>query len=102
MRLPEARLMAHEIAGRQGPYQRVLLKLSGEALMGDRGMGIDPVIANRIADEVVAVTQSGIEVAIVIGGGNFFRGARAEEMGMDRVAADHVGMLATVMNALML
>jgi uridylate kinase len=84
------------------PYSRVLLKLSGEALMGRREWGIDPEIVGRIADEVVQAATSGVEVAIVIGGGNFFRGARAAESGMDRVAADHVGMLATVMNGLML
>lgn len=84
------------------PFRRVLLKLSGEALMGDRGVGIDPLVVARIADEVVAAARGGIEIALVVGGGNFFRGARAAESGMDRVAADHVGMLATVMNALML
>ena len=94
--------MGHDEAVERRPFQRVLLKLSGEALMGDRAMGIDPSVVSRIADEVVAASRSGVEVALVIGGGNFFRGARAAESGMDRVAADQVGMLATVMNALML
>lgn len=84
------------------PFKRILLKISGEALMGDRGLGIDPLVVARIADEVVAAARSGVEIALVVGGGNFFRGARAAEVGMDRVAADHVGMLATVMNALMI
>ena len=94
--------MGHDQTAGPRPFRRVLLKLSGEALMGDRGGGIDPLVVARIADEVVDAAKSGIEVALVIGGGNFFRGARAAEVGMDRVAADHVGMLATVMNALML
>ena len=84
------------------PYRRVLLKLSGEALMGKGDHGIEPSVVGQIADEVIESMSRGIEVAIVVGGGNFFRGARAAEVGMDRVAADHVGMLATVMNGLML
>jgi uridylate kinase len=83
-------------------YTRVLLKLSGEALMGRRESGIDPQIVAGIADEVADAAKSGMEIALVVGGGNFFRGARAAEVGMDRVAADHVGMLATVMNGLLL
>jgi uridylate kinase len=83
-------------------FSRVLLKLSGEALMGQRGWGIDPAMVGQIADEVIVATREGVEVAIVIGGGNFFRGTRAAEAGIDRVTADHVGMLATVMNGLML
>jgi len=84
------------------PYKRILLKLSGEALMGDKQYGIDP---NRIADyaqEIKAVVEKGIEVAIVIGGGNIFRGLAAASNGMDRVQGDHMGMLATVINGLAL
>ena len=94
--------MALEKPDEPRPFKRVLFKLSGEALMGERDWGIDPGVVARIADEVCEAMALGVEVAIVVGGGNFFRGARAAESGMDRVAADHVGMLATVMNALML
>ncbi len=81
-------------------YQRVLLKLSGEALMGELGYGIDPPVIKRIAGEVAEVRALGVEVAIVIGGGNIFRGAGLAGAGMDRVTGDYMGMLATVMNAL--
>jgi uridylate kinase len=81
-------------------YKRILLKLSGEALMGDGQYGIDPGTISRIAEEVVALTKAGVEVGMVIGGGNIFRGAGLAEAGMDRVTGDHMGMLATVMNAL--
>ena len=81
-------------------YKRVLLKLSGEALMGDQGFGIDPQIVLRIANEVKDVHALGVQIAIVIGGGNIFRGIKASEEGFDRVTADHMGMLATVVNAL--
>ena len=81
-------------------YQRVLLKLSGEALMGDLEYGIDPVVIKRIAGEVAEIHELGVEVAIVIGGGNIFRGAGLAGAGMDRVTGDYMGMLATVMNAL--
>lgn len=81
-------------------YRRVLLKLSGEALMGEADYGIDPVLIKRIASEVAQVSNMGIEVAIVIGGGNIFRGAGLAGAGMDRVTGDYMGMLATVMNAL--
>ncbi len=84
------------------PYGRILLKLSGEALMGETPYGIDPAVLNAVADEIHAVHSSGIEMGIVIGGGNIFRGLRASEYGMGRVAADHMGMLATVMNAIAL
>lgn len=83
-------------------YKRILLKLSGEALMGERQYGIDP---NRLADyaeEIKAVTDKGVEVAIVIGGGNIFRGVAGASRGMDRVQGDHMGMLATVINGLAL
>jgi uridylate kinase len=88
----------------EGPvlYRRVLLKLSGEALMGQADYGIDPVLIKRIASEVADVSKLGIEIAIVIGGGNIFRGAGLAGAGMDRVTGDYMGMLATVMNALAL
>ena len=81
-------------------YRRVLLKLSGEALMGELDYGIEPDVIQRIASEIAAVQKLGIEVAIVIGGGNIFRGAGLARAGMDRVTGDYMGMLATVMNAL--
>ena len=81
-------------------YKRVLLKLSGEALMGDQAYGIDPKVLNRIAGEVKQILDSGVQVAIVVGGGNIFRGKGLADAGMDRVTGDHMGMLATVMNAL--
>ena len=83
-------------------YRRVLLKLSGEALMGSRSYGIDPVVADQIASEVAEVSRLGIELAVVIGGGNIFRGLAASAKGMDRATADNMGMLATVMNSLAL
>jgi uridylate kinase len=83
-------------------YRRVLLKLSGEALMGQTDYGIDPTLIKRIAAEVAEVSRLGVEVAIVIGGGNIFRGAGLAGAGMDRVTGDYMGMLATVMNALAL
>lgn len=81
-------------------YRRVLLKLSGEALMGDLDYGIQPLVIKRIANEIAKVRDAGVEVAIVIGGGNIFRGEGLARSGMDRVTGDHMGMLATVMNAL--
>ncbi|HLO52118.1 MAG TPA: UMP kinase [Kamptonema sp.] len=83
-------------------YRRVLLKLSGEALMGSLGYGIDPVVVQDIAQEVAEVVSEGIQVAIVVGGGNIFRGVKAAAAGMDRATADYVGMIATVMNAITL
>src|SRR5271157_2067583 len=83
-------------------FRRILLKLSGEALMGAQGFGIDPATAARIAEGVEEVRKLGVEVGIVIGGGNFIRGVAASESGIDRVVADHMGMLATVINALAL
>jgi uridylate kinase len=83
-------------------YQRILLKLSGEALLGNEDYGIDPVIIHRIAVEIGDVTRLGVQVAIVIGGGNIFRGAGLAKSGIDRVTGDHMGMLATVMNSLAL
>jgi uridylate kinase len=83
-------------------YRRVLLKLSGEALMGNLGYGIDPEVVKDIGQEVAEVVATGVQVAIVVGGGNIFRGVQAASAGMDRANADYVGMLATVMNAMML
>ncbi len=81
-------------------YRRVLLKLSGEALMGAGDFGIDPAVMKRVAAEIAALSQAGFELALVIGGGNIFRGAGLAGGGMDRVTGDHMGMLATVMNSL--
>ncbi len=83
-------------------YQRILLKLSGEALMGRYDYGIDPDILHRIAGEIADLSHKGIQVAVVIGGGNIFRGAGLAQGGMDRVTGDHMGMLATVINSLAL
>ena len=81
-------------------FKRILLKLSGEALMGESDYGIDPGIISRLASEVKQISDSGVQVAIVIGGGNIFRGAGLAQSGMNRVTGDHMGMLATVMNSL--
>ncbi|ALQ97538.1 UMP kinase [Xylella fastidiosa] len=81
-------------------YRRVLLKLSGEALMGSADYGIDPKVINRLAGEVIEAQNAGAELALVIGGGNIFRGAGLAAKGMDRVTGDHMGMLATIINAL--
>jgi uridylate kinase len=81
-------------------YQRILLKLSGEALLGTQQYGIDPPVIHRLASEISDVVQMGVQIGLVIGGGNIFRGAGLAEAGMDRVTADHMGMLATVINAL--
>ena len=83
-------------------YKRVLLKLSGEALMGDTGFGISPDVMKYVAAEIQSVTELDVEAAIVVGGGNIFRGIRAASFGMDRVSADHMGMLATLINSLAL
>ena len=83
-------------------YHRILLKLSGEALLGDEDYGIDPKMIHRIAVEIGDVTRSNIQIAVVIGGGNIFRGAGLAESGIDRVTGDNMGMLATVMNSLAL
>jgi uridylate kinase len=83
-------------------YKRVLLKLSGEALMGEQTYGIDPAVATRIARDISEIQGMGVETAIVIGGGNIFRGVAASARGMDRATADYMGMLATVINALAL
>jgi uridylate kinase len=86
----------------QPRYKRILLKLSGEALMSGRRNGIDPETLASIADEIVDVQKAGVEIVIVIGGGNIFRGVTAATQGIDRVAGDHMGMLATVINAIAL
>ena len=83
-----------------GAYQRALVKLSGEAFMGDREFGIDPVTITDLASQVARASAEGVEVAIVVGGGNFWRGQSAAATGMDRATADYAGMLGTVMNAL--
>ncbi|MGH8263658.1 MAG: UMP kinase [Steroidobacteraceae bacterium] len=83
-------------------FKRILVKMSGEALMGEEDYGIDPKMLKRIAQEVREVRELGVDIAIVIGGGNIFRGAGLARAGMDRVTADHMGMLATVMNSLAL
>lgn len=86
----------------KSPYQRILLKLSGEALGGEQGFGADPAAALRIAAEIKEVREIGVQVALVIGGGNFIRGLTASAQGLDRVVGDQMGMLATVINALAL
>src|SRR5215203_6877012 len=91
-----------QLANSRHPYRRVILKLSGEALEGERGFGIDPNVVKTLARDIREVRESGIEIAIVIGGGNIWRGLEASELGMDRATADYMGMLATVQNALAL
>jgi uridylate kinase len=87
---------------KQPLYKRILLKLSGEALMGNQGFGIDPDMIKYVADEIRSVIDIGVQVAIVVGGGNIFRGIAASSYGMDRTSADHMGMLATVINSIAL
>jgi uridylate kinase len=86
--------------GNQSSFSRILVKLSGEALLGNSDYGIDPAVLRRIAGELHDIVEMGVQVAVVLGGGNIFRGAGIARAGMDRVAADHMGMLATVMNSL--
>ena len=83
-------------------YRRVLLKLSGEALMGEQAFGIDPAVTTQIAKDIAEIQELGVQTAVVIGGGNLFRGLAASAKGMDRATADYMGMLATVINALAL
>jgi len=83
-------------------FRRILLKLSGEALMGDQKYGIDPAVVSMIADQVKTIREMGVEISLVIGGGNIFRGVGGTATGMDRATADYMGMLATVMNAMAL
>lgn len=87
---------------RRHSYKRILLKISGEVLWGKRGSGIDPEIVSSIAHQIKDIHQMGVQVGIMVGGGNIFRGWSAEKIGMDRVSADYMGMLATVINALAL
>lgn len=87
-------------SSRQPKYKRILLKLSGEALMGDEGFGIDPKVLDRMALEIGQLIGIGVQIGLVIGGGNLFRGAALQAAGLDRVVGDHMGMLATVMNGL--
>jgi len=86
----------------QYKYKRILLKLSGEALMGEQSFGISPDMLKYVADEVKSIKDMGVEIAIVVGGGNIFRGVKATSFGMERTSADHMGMLATVINSLAL
>ena len=95
-------VVAQAPVGAASPFQRVLLKLSGESLMGDRDYGVEPRTVAAIAREVVEVRRNGTELAIVVGGGNFYRGMAAAADGMDRATADYAGMLATLLNALAL
>jgi uridylate kinase len=90
------------MSSKEPRFRRILLKLSGEALMGDESFGIDSTVLTAVATEVRNVHKLGVEIAIVIGGGNIFRGLNASKYGMDRVPADHMGMLATVINAIAL
>lgn len=87
---------------RKMAYRRVLLKLSGEALLGQQSTGVDPGVANYIADEIKSLSTIGVQLGIVVGGGNIFRGVEASAKGMDRTTADYMGMLATVINSLAL
>ncbi|MEO1550727.1 MAG: UMP kinase [Pseudomonadota bacterium] len=87
-------------AQRTSKYKRVLLKISGEALMGDQGFGLHPPTVERVAGEIKALHRLGVEICLVIGGGNIFRGLQGSAQGMERTTADYMGMLATVMNAL--
>jgi uridylate kinase len=91
-----------QMTAEESPRRRVLLKLSGEAFAGGGGLGVDPDVVHAIAREIATVVRSGTEVAIVIGGGNFFRGAELQQRGMDRARSDYMGMLGTVMNCLAL
>ncbi len=94
--------ITQEISREIPKYKRILLKLSGEALMGDRSFGIDPEVVQDIALQIAQIVNDGTEVAIVVGGGNIFRGINGAAKGMDRATADYIGMIATVMNALTL
>jgi len=88
--------------GTRGSYRRVLLKLSGEVFGGEKGIGVDPDVLADVAKQINAVVREGVQIAIVVGGGNFFRGAELSERGMERSRADYMGMLGTVMNCLAL
>lgn len=86
----------------RGSYGRVLLKLSGEVFGGEKGIGVDPDVVQDVAKQIAEVIRTGVQVAIVVGGGNYFRGAELQQLGMDRARADYMGMLGTVMNCLAL
>ena len=106
-KLPPADTVATRNSGRKGAltlprYRRVVVKLSGEALAGAGGSGVDPASLARVADEVLSLHALGVQVAVVVGGGNYFRGRMADGWGISRAEADNIGMLGTVMNALML
>ncbi|MDP1711041.1 MAG: UMP kinase [Candidatus Nanopelagicaceae bacterium] len=88
--------------GSRGSYGRVLLKLSGEVFGGEKGIGVDPDVVQDVARQIAEVVRSGVQIAIVVGGGNYFRGAELQQRGMDRARADYMGMLGTVMNCLAL
>ncbi len=88
--------------GSRGKYGRVLLKLSGEVFGGAKGIGVDPDVVQDVAKQIADVVRSGVQVAVVVGGGNYFRGAELQQLGMDRARADYMGMLGTVMNCLAL
>ena len=88
--------------GSRGKYGRVLLKLSGEVFGGEKGIGVDPDVVQDVAEQISDVVRSGVQVAVVVGGGNYFRGAELQQLGMDRARADYMGMLGTVMNCLAL
>ena len=88
--------------GSRGSYRRVLLKLSGEVFGGAKGIGVDPDVVQDVARQIADVVKTGVQVAIVVGGGNYFRGAELQQLGMDRARADYMGMLGTVMNCLAL
>ena len=88
--------------GTRGTYKRVLLKLSGEVFGGEKGIGVDPDVVQDVAKQIADVVRSGVQVAIVVGGGNYFRGAELQQRGMERARADYMGMLGTVMNCLAL
>ncbi|MBM3719929.1 MAG: UMP kinase [Actinobacteria bacterium] len=90
------------MAERSKGYRRVLLKLSGEVFGGEKGIGVDPDVVADVAEQIADVVKSGVEIAIVVGGGNYFRGAELQQRGMERARADYMGMLATVMNCLAL
>jgi uridylate kinase len=95
-------MAGHEGGGRRGPFQRVLLKISGEALAGEQGFGIAPRVIDALTDEIRNLHAEGIALGLVVGGGNIVRGTIASQEGMDRVSADYMGMLATIINALAL
>lgn len=90
------------MAQRSKGYRRVLLKLSGEVFGGEKGIGVDPDVVADVAEQIADVVKSGVEIAIVVGGGNYFRGAELQQRGMERARADYMGMLGTVMNCLAL